>query len=272
LIRIFTFVTDPAGYEQMRRSFEQAGFTSDRAIFTELRGRGMPGEPEPYSKITELIAGLTDPFFILCHQDLTLDQGHGINELLAAIGDLEQRDERWAVAGNAGGSRSLRVIRSLEDRHGGTSDHVLPSAVHSLDENFLVIRTGTGISCSAELAGFHLYGTDVCLNALESGWQPYVIDFRLHHLGVGRKDEAYFAALDGFVRHWSSRVIARYVRTTVELLFLGRWRWLRAVLGSEWVRGMLKNHRLLSSPIGALLAPRQRAPKRNSTAGRRASR
>jgi hypothetical protein len=271
LIRIFTFVTDPAVYEQMRHSFEQAGFTGDHATFSELRGGGMPGEPEPYSKITELVAEVTDPFFILCHQDLRLDQGHGVDELLAAIRDLEKRDERWAVAGNAGGSRSLRVIRSLEDRHGGTSDDVLPSAVHSLDENFLVIRAGTGISCSAELAGFHLYGTDLCLNALESGWQPYVIDFRLHHLGVGRKDAAYYAALDGFVSHWSSRVVARYVRTTVELLFLGRWRWLRTVLGWAAVRRMLKNHRLLSGPVGALLAPRQRAPKRNSTAGRRAS-
>lgn len=271
MIPIFTFVTDPAGYEQMRRSFEGAGFTGDRATFTELHGRGMPGEPEPYSKISQLIAELADPFFIFCHQDLRLDQGHGVDELIAAISDLERRDEHWAVAGNAGGSRSLRVIRSLEDRHGGTSNHVLPSPVHSLDENFLVIRTGTGISCSAELAGFHLYGTDLCLNALEKGWQPYVIDFRLHHLGVGCKDETYYATLDDFVRRWSSRAVARYVRTTVELLFCGRWGWLRAVLGSGWVLRMLKKYRLLSSPAGALLAPRQRAPKRNSTAGRRAS-
>jgi hypothetical protein len=271
LIRIFTFVTDPAAYEQMQRSFEQAGFTGDRADFSELRGTGLPGEPEPYSTITELIAKVTEPWFILCHQDLRLDQGHGIDELTAAIGDLERRDRRWAVAGNAGGTRSLRVIRNLTDRHGGASDQVLPSTVHSLDENFLVIRSGTGISCSTELDGFHLYGTDLCLNALESGWQPYVIDFQLRHLGVGLKDDSYYAALEGFVGIWSSRTVARYVRTTVELLFLGRWRWLQAVLGSARVRAMLKRYRVLSAPVGALLAPRQRAPKRNSTAGRRAS-
>jgi hypothetical protein len=143
--------------------------------------------------------------------------------------------------------------------------------VHSLDENFLVIRTGTAISCTAGLAGFHLYGTDLCLNALEGGWQSYVIDFRLHHLGVGHKDSAYQAALDRFVKSWSSRTVAWYIRTTVELLFCGRSRWLRAVLGSDWTRRMLKNHRLLSTPVGAVLAPRQRAQKRNSTAGRRAS-
>lgn len=271
MIRVFTFVTDSAAYEEMRRSFEQAGFTGDRASFIELRGGELPGQAEPYSKITELIAEISDPFFILCHQDLRLDQGHGFEELVAAIGDLDRRNERWAVAGNAGGTRSLRVIRHLEDRHGGSSDHVLPSPVHSLDENFLVIRSGTGISCSAGLAGFHLYGTDLCLNALESGWQPYVIDFRLHHLGVGRKDAAYHAALDGFVDAWSSKTVARYVRTTVELLFCGRSRSLRGMLGSEWVLRTLKNHRWLSTPVGALLAPRQRAPKRNSTAGRRAS-
>jgi hypothetical protein len=163
------------------------------------------------------------------------------------------------------------VVRRITDLHGGGSDDSLPAAVHSLDENFLLIRTGTGIGCTPGLAGFHLFGTDLCLNALEYGWRSYVIDFHLHHMGAGKKDAGYYAARDRFVAHWSSRVGARYVRTTVEVLFLSRWRILRALLGSKTALRALKNRALLGRLAGALFAPRYgRAPKRNSTAGRRA--
>jgi hypothetical protein len=256
LIQVFTFVTDPESYAKMRRSFEGAGFGSDRARFVELQSDGARGSPEPYSKITELIATVGEPFFILCHQDVRLDQGHGIDELVAAISAVELRDNRWAVGGNAGGSRSLRVIRSIRDPHGGGSDDALPARVHSLDENFLVVRTATGIGCSPGLSGFHLYGTDLCLNALEHGLRSYVIDFRLTHLSPGTKDADYDAALDRFVAHWNPRCVARYVRTTVELLFLSRWAPLRAVLGAARARSFVKNRGPLRAAAGAALAPR----------------
>jgi hypothetical protein len=257
LIQIFTFVTDRDGYSQMRHSFEQAGFTPDRASFTELTGAGRPGEPEPYSTITELVANLSEPYFILCHQDLRLDQGHGIDDLLGAIQRLDEHDHRWAVAGNAGGSRALRVIRSVTDPHGGVTGDPLPARVHSLDENLLVIRTGTGLECSPQLRGFHLYGTDLCLNALEQGRQPYVIDFRVRHLSRGTRDAGYVMARDRLVAHWSSRFVACYVCTTIEVLFLSRLGFLRSVLGPARARSLVKN-RAAARTAGALLAPRPR--------------
>jgi hypothetical protein len=258
LIPIFTFVTDRDGYSQMRRSFEEAGFTSERASFTELSGTGQPGEPEPYSTITKLVSDLSEPFFVLCHQDLRLDQGHGIDDLIAAIRDLEERDARWAIAGNAGGTRALRVVRSLTDPHGDASDDELPARVHSLDENFLVIRTGTGLRCSSQLSGFHLYGTDLCLNALDQDRQPYVIDFRVRHLSRGTRDTDYVTARDRLVAHWSPRFTACYVRTTIEVLFLSRLGLLRSFLGSVSARRFVKGRAAVRRPTGALLAPRPR--------------
>jgi hypothetical protein len=258
LIPVFTFVTDRDGYAHMRDSFEQAGFTSDRASFTELNGTGGPNEPEPYSTITKLVADLGEPFFILCHQDLRLDQGHGFDDLVRIVSDLSERDERWAVAGNAGGSRALRVVRSLTDPHGGASGNSFPVPVHSLDENFLLVRTGTGIRCSPELRGFHLYGTDLCLNGLAEGRQPYVIDFRVRHLSRGTRDEEYATARDRFVARWSPHFAACYVRTTIELLFLSRLNLLRSSLGSDPARRFVKARGAVRAPAGALLAPRRR--------------
>lgn len=272
MIPIFTFVTDRDGYSQMRHSFEQAGFTSDRAAFMELTGTGQPGEPEPYSTITKLVAELSEPWFILCHQDLRLDQGHGMDDLVGAIRDLEERDDRWAVSGNAGGSRALRVIRSVTDPHGGGTGDPLPARVHSLDENFLLIRTGTGLQCSPQLSGFHLYGTDLCLNALEQGRQPYVIDFRVRHLSRGTRDAEYVAARDRLVVHWSSRFVACYVRTTIEVIFLSRLRFLRSSLGPESVRSFVKSRAAARMAAGALLAPRpRRAVFRTGTPRQRAA-
>jgi hypothetical protein len=257
LIRIFTFVSDSDAYQEMRRSFEQGGFTGERATFAELHSRGAPGEPEPYSTITELVATVEEPFFVLCHQDVRIDQGHGIDQLISAVRVLEARDDRWAVAGNAGGSGSLKVIRSVTDPHGGAGDDSLPARVHSLDENFLVIRTGTGMACSRELSGFHLYGTDLCLNALEQGRQPYVIDFHVRHLSRGTKDAGYFVARDRLVARWSSRFTARYVRTTIDVLFLSRSRLLRTLLGSARARRIVKNRAAVRAVAGAVFAPRE---------------
>jgi hypothetical protein len=272
LIPIFTFVTDRDGYSQMLHSFERAGFTSERASFTELTGTGGPGETEPYSAITKLASELTEPWFILCHQDLRLDQGDGIDDLIGAVRDLEERDDRWAVAGNAGGTRALRVVRSLTDPHGGPTDAPFPARVHSLDENFLVIRTGTGLRCSPQLSGFHLYGTDLCLNALEQGRQPYVIDFRVRHLSRGTRDAQYVTARDRLLAHWSSRFVACYVRTTIEVLFLSRLGLLRSLLGSLPARRFVKSRAVARRSAGALLAPRlRRGASRTGTQQRRSA-
>jgi hypothetical protein len=255
-IPVFTFVTDDESYREMRRSFEEAGFTQARAVFIELQSAGRKGEPEPYSTISQLIRERTEPFVILCHQDVRLDQGHGFSDLLAQLEALNELDPAWAVAGNACGSRRLRVIRCITDPHGGSDYRSLPARVHSLDENFIVLRTGTGIQCSEGLAGFHLFATDLCVNALEARRTAYVIEFHLRHLSSGHKDAAYYAARDRFVAHWNGRFLARYVRTTVEVLFLSRSALLRKSLGREKLRSIAKNHASVGMLAGLLFAPR----------------
>lgn len=248
-IPIFTFVNDSASYAEMLRSFSDAGFTDARATFTQL---GPPDEP--YSTITRLISEISEPYFILCHQDVRADQGHRIDDLIHAIEELDIHDPLWAVAGNAGGLRNLRVVRCITDPHGGRTHHRLPASVHSLDENFLLIKSRTDVGCSPELSGFHLYGPDVCLNALAAGRRAYVVDFHLSHLSAGRRDESYYAARDQFVTHWRRYFWARYVRTTVEVLFLSRWPVLRHSFGHPRLRKILKNHFVVARVFGAALS------------------
>jgi hypothetical protein len=255
-IPIFTFVTDQRQYREMRESFAEAGFTQKRVTFKELRSRGRPGEPEPYSTASGLIADRPEPFVILCHQDVRLDQGHGFDEFVVILQDLERRDPSWALAGNAGGSRRLRLISCITDPWGERTSRSLPSRVHSLDENFIVLKTGTGVRCSPGLGGFHLFGTDLCLNALRSRRSAYVIGFHLRHLSPGRKNAAYAEARDRFVAHWSTRCVAEYVRPTAEVLFFSRFLLLRKTLGHWKLRRIAEKHELVGAFLGLLFAPR----------------
>jgi hypothetical protein len=253
-IPIMTFVNDDDSYAEMRHSFQAAGFTSGRASFIRLDSAGRLAVRDPYAAISEFIGSCEEPSFILCHQDIRADQGHGWSDFISAMDSLARIDPSWAVAGNAGGSSTLRMVRRITDPHGGSTDDALPALVQTLDENFLVIRTGTGVSCSPELWGFHLYGSDICLNARRAGLGCYVVDFHVRHLSGGTKDDRYYECRDRFVAVWGDRYAARYVRAPMEVLFLSRSSIARAVLGGSTVRRILKNHPSLGQLAGRALA------------------
>lgn len=258
---VFTFVTDESLYAEMVDSFERAGFTSDRACFEQLRNDPVSGVPEPYSTLSHLVARRKEPFFILCHQDVRADRGDSFDTLVWALKELDRLEPRWAAAGNAGGTSSLRLIRHVSDPHGTDTAEKSPIEVETLDENFLVVRTGTGARCSPGLSGFHFYGTDFCLNAKAVGRTSHVIDFRLSHLSGGTKSLAYEQSREALVRHWSRGDWARYVRSTTEVLFFSRSGLLRRTAGSEVVRRVFKNRRSLGWLAGLLFRARPRSSR-----------
>jgi hypothetical protein len=241
---ICTFVRDDAQYAAMRSSFVGAGFTAELATFTRLDDRGTAGlSREPFAAIT-LLGGADDPpFAILCHQDVRLDQGYGASELISRLEQLDALDPAWTVAGNAGGALDMRVVRRLVDPIGGSTAGPFPVRVASLDENFLVLNRIRAPSCSGGLDGFHLYGTDVCLNALAAGGSAYVIDFPLTHLSGGAIDSSYYEIRQRFLEVWNPRHRFLYLRTPNELLFISRSKLLRRVFGSSrglsWARAAL---------------------------------
>lgn len=232
---IHTFVNDDGLYARMRASFIEAGFDPDAFV------RLTDGDDDPYTTITRIGRASTARYPILCHQDVFADQGAGAAELLACLRELDVRDPRWVVAGNAGIMRSGRLIRRLVDRHGGSTGESLPLPVVTLDEDFLVFNPRNAPRCSAELKDFHLYGADVCLHALASGASAYVIDFPVTHLGRSRAarepDSEYWRVYEScrkrFVAAWNDRCLFRYVLTPSDTVFMSRSRLLRRLFGSS---------------------------------------
>jgi hypothetical protein len=241
LFDIYTFVTDDGDYAEMCDSFTTAGFTQEIATYIRLSDAATGADPsDPFAAIGYIADRLDASYAVLCHQDVRIDQGPGADELNQLLADLSTRDPDWVVAGNAGATDRMRAMRRLVDPHGGSTDDPLPAEVISLDENFLVFNRGQRPRTSTGMYGFHLYGTDVCLNARASGGSAYIIDFPLTHLSGGALDDGgYEEAKARFLEIWNGRCAFRYVRTPVEILFMSRYGVLRRLFASsrarEWV-------------------------------------
>jgi hypothetical protein len=83
--------------------------------------------------------------------------------------------------------------------------------VSAFDENFLVLRLDTKLAVSADLKGFHLYGTDICIVAHLLGHTAHVVDFHLRHLSKGDKARC-GARNDPNLAELGSALIAKYRR------------------------------------------------------------
>ncbi|HLU49250.1 MAG TPA: sulfatase-like hydrolase/transferase [Planctomycetota bacterium] len=122
-------------------------------------------------------------FFI--HQDVFLP--HGWEErVFAALAELESKDPSWGVVGavgalppRAGEPKELRGHWC--DPSGYHRCGPLPHEVQSLDEQWLGIRRSSGIDFDSELPGFHCYGIDLSLTALELGRRTWALDAFVWH-------------------------------------------------------------------------------------------
>lgn len=212
---IGSLVNDEAQYAAMLASFAEHGFGDGDVEFIAVRDAR-----SAFEGLNAVIDHALGAFVILCHQDIRLDS-EGRATLERRLGELEDIDPSWALAGNAGGMAPGRLAIRISDPHG--SDRrvgALPARVMSLDENFIVLKKGSGLRFSRDLDGFHLYGADICMVADVLGWSAWVIDFHLAHLSPGRKDHTFVAATTRFRKKWSRALRPRWMQTPCALLRL----------------------------------------------------
>jgi len=212
---VATLVNDEVQYLAMLSSFRVGGFTEPEVEFLAARGA-----TSAYEALNELLAVARGEIVILCHQYVRLLTDDR-DTLDRRLDDLDILDPNWALAGNAGGTAPGRLAMSITDPHGaGRRIGPLPARVMSLDENFIVMRAAAGLRFSRDMAGFHLYGADICLVADVLGWSAWVIDFHLEHLSPGRKDASFAEAERRFRTKWSRALRPRWMQTTCTLLRL----------------------------------------------------
>jgi hypothetical protein len=212
---VATLVNDEVQYLAMLSSFRMGGFTEPEVEFLAARGAR-----SAYEALNALLTVARGEIVILCHQDVRLLTDDR-DTLDRCLGDLDELDPGWALAGNAGGAAPGRLAMSITDPHGnGRRIGPFPARVMSLDENFIVVRAAAGLRFSRDLVGFHLYGADICLVADMLGWSAWVVDFHLEHLSPGRKDASFAEAERRFRAKWARAMRPRWMQTTCTLLRL----------------------------------------------------
>jgi hypothetical protein len=181
---------------------------------------------------SDAILGADADILVFAHQDIYFPEGW-FGQLLRTCETLDSLDPFWAVAGVFGAMADGRLVGHVWDSAlakvcGGPFGS--PQEIASLDEVVLIVRRASGVSFDATLPSFHLYGTDIVLEARKAGLKSYVVDLPVIHNSkpVVRLDRRYVEAYRIMVAKWSAvlpwpTVIVPLTRSPLPLL-LGRAR------------------------------------------------
>lgn len=152
----------------------------------------------------------TGDVVVFAHQDVFLPTGWA-KKLCESIGLLTMRDPHWGVAGVYGVTASGRGAGDIYST--GLQRFVgepfsEPIQIRSLDEMLLIVRPSANLRFDERLPGFHLYGTDICLEAEARGMKNYVLPcFTLHNSnGVKHLPLSFWQAYIYLRRKWRSRL------------------------------------------------------------------
>jgi Glycosyltransferase like family len=133
------------------------------------------------------LARCTGDVVVMAHQDVYLPKGWA-EKMIKSIEVLSDRDPKWAVAGcfgtTASGKGSGILYSSGLKRFVGEFSQE-PVQVRTLDEVLLILNLRSELQFDEKLPGFHLYGTDICLEAEQAGMNCYVIPSVLLHNSKG---------------------------------------------------------------------------------------
>ncbi|MGZ3751750.1 MAG: hypothetical protein ACXVAU_10770, partial [Mucilaginibacter sp.] len=111
----------------------------------------------------------------------------------------------------------------------------LPLITETVDENFILVKKEANLTLSADLEGFHLYGTDICLIADILGYTSYVIDFKLMHKSDGNADEKFDLLERKLIKKYRRALRSRFIGTTITRFYISGNRLLSFVYNTTLV-------------------------------------
>lgn len=156
---------------------------------------------------------------VFVHQDVYLPPGW-IEELERQIERVEQVDANWAVLGVCGVNLSGDLVghiysTGLRGIYGQSFETPVPAS--SVDEVVIVLRRASGLRFDESLPGFHLYGTDICLQAIRGGMPCFIISALCVHNsnGISKLPQAFWPAYWALRRKWKAYLPVVTTCTTI---------------------------------------------------------
>lgn len=232
---ICTLVTRKDEYTEMLESFREKGFTEDCCEYLWVDNTE-GNKHDAFSAMNLFIKNAKGRYVIFCHQDIYLLEDDKLS-LSSELAKLNKIDPKWACAGNAGTTTFLKNIGVI------SMPNITPKPIPnlplesiSLDENFIVINNIHSVSASGNMKGFHLYGIDICQNAISLGYTCYVINFHLFHKSLGTVDESFKSSVKQFQTILHRRKSSQYLQTVCTKFY---------VSASEFKTKLTRNRKFL---------------------------
>lgn len=235
---IATLVNDMAEYQEMIASYVAAGFTEDICEYLYVDNIGQ-NTFDAYEGINIFLQAAKGEYIIITHQDV-LTNFDKIEDLNGRIAAMDRLDSKWAVLSNAGGIENdlYQRIAAHVVYADGFDQRVgkLPQRACSVDENFILVKKDANLALSADLKGFHLYGTDLCLVADLLGYTCYVIDFKLTHKSYGNPNKSFEDLLKQLIAKYRHFMRSRTIVTTITDFRLSASDWNTALFKTKLVK------------------------------------
>lgn len=216
---ICTLVTRKAEYEEMLNSFLNSGFEEKSCEFLYADNTSA-NEFDAFSAINLFLREAQGKYIIICHQDVLINKD-GMEDLKKCLIALDQKDPDWGICGNAGAAGPNHIVYHISYPDGTFMNKGnFPLKVSALDENFILVKNSALLKVSNHLKGFHLYATDLVLQAELNGYSSYVIPFNLTHKSRGNKDESFFVLRKALIQKYSHFFRPRWIQTNSTVFHL----------------------------------------------------
>jgi len=197
--------------------------THDRAIFMANIGQSdviksgrhevlvLEGAPSAAKGLQAGLDAAKHEYVAFVHHDVYLPPGWE-TQLGASLDAVNAIDPEWGVLGVAGS----RLVGERAHYHGSVFDAPvrrrwgypweLPRCVDTLDELLILVRKSAPPPIDLEVAGFHGYGTQLCLGARRAGRKNYVILAECEHRSNSydwKPDRDYFETHAAIAERWA---------------------------------------------------------------------
>jgi hypothetical protein len=216
---ICTLVTRKDEYHEMIESFQNSGFGTDLCEYI-YADNTKTNTFDAYKAINLFLRQAKGKYIIICHQDVLINKDN-INDLRARLAELDTKDPNWGICSNAGAAGPNNVVYHISYPDSGfMSKGKFPLKVAAVDENFILVKNNALLKVSNDLKGFHLYGTDLCLQAQLNGYSAYAVTFNLTHKSRGNIDENFYQIRKDLVNKYDSFFKGRWIQTNISTFYL----------------------------------------------------
>ncbi len=207
--------------DAMVASAQKAGFSDSHCEYLFIDNI-QENKYDAYEGTNRFLNKATGKYILLVHQDI-LFEFDTMDRLLARIEEVNRLDPDWAVLGNVGYRAediNTQYVKISDPFMDNQTKGPFPVKVTSLDENFLVVKNSANLALSNDIGHFHLYATELCLQAQQLGYSAYVIDFHLRHKSGGYVNQSFLETKKRFIKSYEKKLKTKFLRTPCTVMFL----------------------------------------------------